>query len=139
MTSYIMTLFSTKCLITQKLQDFKGWCNWLFWSVCCYQPEFWHFIKFKPFLQLFPRVSSSLFISLIWPGTIHFIIGFSSMCHYQILCQIKHLCLRSIEELTNSCVHKNTRKVYIASYGNQSLSSVIYNFGHSVHGRAIGS
>ena len=27
MKSYVMTSFSTKWLITQKLKDFKGWCN----------------------------------------------------------------------------------------------------------------
>ena len=27
MMSYVMTSFSTKWLITQKLWDFKGWCN----------------------------------------------------------------------------------------------------------------
>ena len=63
------------------------------------------------------------------------------MCHYQIglLCKkkIKNLCVRSIEEFTNLCVHTSTCKVDIASWGTPSPSSAIYNFGHLVRGRAI--
>ena len=53
--------------------------------------------------------------------------------------KIKNLCVRSIEKFNNLCVHTNTRKVDIASWGTPSPSSAIYNFGHSVCGRAIGT
>ena len=45
---------------------------------------------------------------------------------------IKNLCVRSIEELTNLCVHTNTRKVVIV--GNPITETY---FGHSV--RLIGT
>ena len=93
-----MTSFSTKWLITQKLLDFKGWCNWLFGSLCSYQPKFWYFIKFKHEEKMFYIFSLCNFLIL----HLSYMAGYPTFSHW-----FYHLCV-----IVKYSAKKNQTPVY---------------------------
>ena len=103
-------------------------------------PKFYILKSWNWFYIFFPRVISSLFISPIWPGPLYFLIGFIIYTSSLITPQknLKILCVRSIQEFTILCVHTNTCSRH-RFLGNPITNGAIYNFGHSVRGRAIGT
>ena len=83
---------------------------------------------------------SSIFISLIWPVTLNFLVGFIIYVSVLItLPKISKFCVWEVFNNLPFCVSIQIHVVDIASWGTPSPSSAIYNFGHSVRGWAIGT
>ena len=138
MTSFVMTSFSTKWLnLIKNFRISKG-------DVIDF---FDHFVIINPNFDILSSFffSSSNFITFY----LSYMAGDPIFSHsFYHLCVIVNYSAKNIYQnsvfekysiITILCVHTNTRSIDIASWGTPSPSSAIYNFGHSVRGRANGT